>query len=195
MSDEIEWTCRCGAFRARIDLRLSGRVVCYCKFCQAFANQTGAADQLDGAGGTDLIQTVPERLKVLTGFGHLRCLRLSRKGPLRWYVTCCGAPLGSTFSRRFLPYLTITVAGLVNQEELSPVHVRANLATARAPIKNQNQRWSAFLYMFGRRTIGSWLSGGFRETPFFDRDGKLVAEIERLTPGQKIAAFASTKGS
>ncbi|MGI9394615.1 MAG: DUF6151 family protein, partial [Boseongicola sp.] len=182
MSGETEWTCRCGAFHARIDLRRHGRVVCYCKFCQAFSKHTESTDQLDSSGGTDLIQTVPERISILAGTGQLRCLRLSRKGPLRWYVACCGVPLGSTFSRRFLPYLTVTVAGLANQEELSPVQVRANLASARTPIKVSSQRWPAFLFMFALRTIGSWLSGSFRATPFFDRDGNIVAEIEQLTP-------------
>ena len=76
MADETDWSCRCGSVRARVDLHGSARVVCYCNFCQAFAHHTGAGDQLEKAGGTDLIQTVPERLHFVAGGEHLRCLRL-----------------------------------------------------------------------------------------------------------------------
>lgn len=153
-----------------------------------------AEDQLDKAGGTDLIQTVPERLSILAGAEHLGCLRLSRKGPLRRYVACCGTPLGGTISRRSLPYLTVMVAGVTDREQLSPVQVRANLASARGPVVASGQRWATVLFGLARRTIGSWQTGRIRDTPFFDRDGAPVAAIERLTPEQKSAAFAEPAG-
>ena len=189
MSRETEWSCGCGATRARIDLRGSGRVVCYCKFCQAFARHTGAANQLDGAGGTDLIQTAPERLRFQSGADHLRCLRLSGRGPLRWYVACCGAPLGTTFARRSLPYLALIVAGVQDRDGLPSVQVRANIDGARGPVAIKRQRWIGLLLAFALRTARSWLTLGYRNTPFFDGSGGPVAAVERLTHEQKAAAF------
>ncbi|MEK6216279.1 MAG: DUF6151 family protein [Boseongicola sp.] len=192
---QTDWACDCGAFQARIDLRGSARVVCYCKFCRAFAHHSGAAEQLDEAGGTDLIQSVPERPSILAGAKHLRCLRLSCKGPLRWYVGCCGTPIGSIFARRSLPYLAVWSAGVTDRGQLSPVQVRANLAGARGPVDASGQRWATVLFGLARRTIGSLLTGHFRDTQFFDRDGAPVAKVERLTPEQKSAAFAASEGS
>jgi hypothetical protein len=192
---ETDWTCGCGAFQARLDLRGVGRVICYCRFCQAFAHHLAASDQLDEAGESDLLQMVPEQVRFIAGGENIRCLRLSDKGPIRWYAGCCDTPLGNTYARRSLPFLTITVAGMADRDQLLPVQVRVYSAGARGPIENNRQHWAGFIAAFVRRTIGSWLTGRYRQTPFFDQRCAPVSRVERLTPAQKSAAFPMPKGS
>ncbi len=52
------------------------RFVCYCQDCQAFARFLERRDLLDAAGGTDIFQMPPGRVKFTTGTDAVRCLRL-----------------------------------------------------------------------------------------------------------------------
>jgi hypothetical protein len=70
------------------------RFVCYCKDCQAFARFLERPDVLDPAGGTDIVQMAPGRVKLTAGTNAVRCLRLSDKGVLRRYTDCCRTPIG-----------------------------------------------------------------------------------------------------
>jgi len=65
------------------------RFVCYCQDCQAFARFLERRDLLDAAGGTDIFQMPPGRVKFTTGTDAVRCLRLSSKVS-RWYTDCAG---------------------------------------------------------------------------------------------------------
>jgi hypothetical protein len=71
------------------------RFVCYCRDCQAFARFLERADVLDPAGGTDIFQMPPARVKLVAGTDAMRCLRLSNK-VLRWYADCCRTPIANT---------------------------------------------------------------------------------------------------
>jgi Family of unknown function (DUF6151) len=69
--------------------------ICYCKDCQAFANFLERPDVLGPAGGTDIFQMPPGRVKIIVGTDALRCLHLTDK-VLRWYTNCCHTPIGNT---------------------------------------------------------------------------------------------------
>ena len=77
------------------------RVFCYCKDCQAFARFLARADVLDAAGGTDIFQMPPGRVKLTAGADALRCLRLSHKGVFRWYADCCRTPIANSAGQGF----------------------------------------------------------------------------------------------
>lgn len=47
--------------------------------CQAFARFLERPDVLDAAGGTDIFQMPPGRVKLTAGTDAVRCLSLSRK--------------------------------------------------------------------------------------------------------------------
>ena len=80
------------------------RFLCYCKDCQAFARFLERADVLDAAGGTDIFQMPPGRMKFTAGADALRCLRLSDKTRVfRWYADCCRTPIGNTADRPGFP--------------------------------------------------------------------------------------------
>jgi hypothetical protein len=80
---DLPLRCRCGRMRGvASDVSQSSgfRFVCYCRDCQAFARFLERADVLDPAGGTDIFQMPPARVKLVAGTDAMRCLRLSNKG-------------------------------------------------------------------------------------------------------------------
>jgi hypothetical protein len=85
---DLPLRCRCGRMRgvaSDVSPSAGFRFVCYCKDCQAFARFLDRADVLDPAGGTDIFQMPPARVKLTAGTDAMRCLRLSNK-VLRWYT-------------------------------------------------------------------------------------------------------------
>src|SRR6516165_4251820 len=97
---DITLKCHCGRMRgtARAVSPSAGfRFFCYCKDCQAFTRFLERPDVLDSAGGTDIFQMPPGRMKITaSGDDVLRCLRLSNDGVLRWYTDCCRTPIANT---------------------------------------------------------------------------------------------------
>jgi hypothetical protein len=95
---DLPLRCRCGHVRgiaSAVSSSTGGRVLCYCKDCQAFARFLERADVLDAAGGTDIFQMPPGRVNLTAGMDAVRCLRLSNRGVYRWYTDCCRTPIGS----------------------------------------------------------------------------------------------------
>ena len=92
--------CRCGTLKGSVESPKSGnRVICYCNDCQAFAYCLGRADDvLDERGGSDVIQILPKNITFTQGVEALACMRLTDKGLLRWYASCCNTPIGNTLA-------------------------------------------------------------------------------------------------
>lgn len=109
----VSLKCRCGALRGTVeDVPRSGwaRVVCLCDDCQAYAHYLGrASDVLDANGGTDIYPVAPASLKITRGLEHLKCLRLTGKGMLRWYAGCCKTPIANS-----APYAQVPHNGVVH---------------------------------------------------------------------------------
>lgn len=109
MPNDIAIRCSCGTLEgvARdLSPSVGNRVVCYCKDCQAFARYLGrGAEVLDDAGGTDIFQTSPARVSFARGADRLACVRLTRKGPLRWYARCCDTAIGNTAAGPGVPFV------------------------------------------------------------------------------------------
>jgi hypothetical protein len=100
MPFDLPLRCRCGRVRGiASEFAPSGgfRLVCYCKDCQGFARFLDRADVLDAAGGTDIAQMPPGRVKLTVGTDAVRSLQFSNK-VFRWYADCCGTPIANTAS-------------------------------------------------------------------------------------------------
>jgi len=98
MPMDLPLRCRCGRLRgiaSNVSPSTGFRFICYCKDCQAFARFLDRADVLDPAGGTNIFQMPPGRVKLTAGTDAMRCLRLSDK-VLRWYTECCRTPIANT---------------------------------------------------------------------------------------------------
>jgi hypothetical protein len=130
--------CKCGKVRGYVShAEKADRVVCYCKDCQAFAHFLGANGILDEKGGTEVIQTLPRDLNFTEGTEALACMRLTPKGLLRWYTSCCKTPIGIT-----PPNFRISYLGLVHkclesggnplEDSFGPVRMRVNIKSAKA---------------------------------------------------------------
>lgn len=171
----MDWSCRCGAFQADVDTERGIRAVCYCKSCREFALKTGATDALDAAGGSDLYQVAPQEMRVVQGADRLAWMRLTDKGPLRWFTTCCGTPVANTLGTRKIPFVTLQSHRFATPDRLEPITVRVfrRDATARAPDGGAGA--GALYRNFAARMLRSWISGGWRRNPFFTDDGKPVA--------------------
>ncbi|MFO0633094.1 MAG: DUF6151 family protein [Nannocystaceae bacterium] len=100
---DVALRCRCGTIVGRItglSPRSCNRAVCYCSDCLAFARWLGSSDITDAHGGTDIVQVAPASVSFTSGHEHLRSMRLSPKGLLRWYSDCCRVPMGNMILAR-----------------------------------------------------------------------------------------------
>jgi hypothetical protein len=79
---DLPLRCRCTRVRgvaSKVAPSAGFRFVCYCRDCQAFARFLERPDVLDPAGGTDIFQMPPGRVKFVAGADAVRCLRFSSK--------------------------------------------------------------------------------------------------------------------
>ncbi len=176
----MKWTCDCGAVRMTIAPHQGTRLVCYCSSCRAFAERFGAGDTLDAAGGADLYQTSPESVTIDQGQDKLAWVKLTAKGPNRWYTTCCETPMANTLATRAIPFATVLSANIDNKAELGPVVARVNRRDATAHITEDAGSSGKAMRAFFWRAIKSRLSGAYKRNPFFDNDGNLIAAGETL---------------
>lgn len=177
----MEWTCRCGAVAAEVDPKGGTRAVCYCSYCQDFARRTDAEAALDPQGGSDLYQVAPEAVTITRGAGNLAWMRLTDKGPLRWYTTCCNTPVANTLDRRSVPFVTMMAHRLSDPDALGPVRVRVFRRNATGRVPDDGTGGTLPLYLgFARRVLKSFLTGGWRRNPFFGSDGRPIAEGARV---------------
>jgi hypothetical protein len=143
------------------------RVVCHCGDCGAYARHIGNAE------ATQIVQATPDQLRILAGSEHLRCLRLTENGLIRWFASCCMTPLANTSSRAWIPFVGLMTSVLDTEEEalLGPV-THAN-GTHPTP-------WKTVL-----RSVWVLLSGVLlrrhRPNAFFDEGGKTLAPPEILS--------------
>ncbi len=174
MSD-ANWTCRCGAFAMRVqEVPASGTpATCYCTDCRAFAYLHGDAGALDPAGGVALYTTTPDRIDIVRGSAHLACERLTPRGPLRWFTTCCDTPVGNGAPLRGVPFFSVQAARLADAPSKPAARLHRGSATGHIPRPRGNTY--ALVMAVAKRGIASRLSGRWTRTPFFGADGQPVA--------------------
>jgi hypothetical protein len=188
---DIPLRCRCGHVRGvAIDVSPSTgfRFVCYCKDCQAFAHFLERADVLDPAGGTDIFQMPPARMKLTEGTDAIRCLRLSDK-VLRWYTDCCRNPIANTAADPRFPLAAVIhcfmdheADGRARDEVLGPPLCRIYERSAIGPLP-PNAPPPPSLGVFARRAsklLVWWVRGLARPTPFFDDRTKAPRSVPRV---------------
>ncbi len=202
MPDLLPLRCACGAVQGTLEAPLSGNhIVCYCDDCQAFARWLGRGDVLDRWGGTDILQTAPARLKVHVGAHHLRAIRLTDGGMLRWYTDCCRTPVGNQLATPRSPFVGVITRFVDGDPE--------HKAAALGPIRG----WVQGRYAFGDpppRVVSNvpirailqamWvlarcmLTGASRPSPFVDGAGRWRREPDVLSPAEREALRAQQPG-
>ncbi|MEM7151843.1 MAG: DUF6151 family protein [Myxococcota bacterium] len=108
MPEPLPIQCTCGALRGiakDVTPKRVTHLVCMCDDCQTYAHWLGRADEiLDPHGGTEVVQMTPRMVEFTEGQEHLHCVRLSPKGLMRWYSSCCKTPIANTLNRPKLPF-------------------------------------------------------------------------------------------
>jgi len=200
MSSDLSLRCRCGQVRgiARgVSPSLGFHFICYCKDCQAFARFLARADVLDAAGGTDIVQMPPGRLKITDGGDTLRCLRLhGRSKVLRWYADCCKTPIANTAASPRFPivglihsFLDLEACGGSHDELLGQPLCRIYGRSAIGPLP-ADAAPPPSLGIFARRTsklFGWWMRGLGRPNPFFDDHGAPLSAPYAVTAQERAA--------
>ena len=172
----IPLRCRCGYLRGiaeDVSPSTGLRFICYCRDCQAFARFLGRADVLDTAGGTDIFQMAPARVRLTAGVDALRSIARSRK-VLRWYADCCKTPIANTAAHARFPLVAIIHSvmehGGSRDERLGPPLCRLFERSAISPLPRHAPP-PAGLAVFARRAsllFRWWRRGLASPSPFFD---------------------------
>jgi hypothetical protein len=194
---DLQLRCRCGHVRgvaSEVAPSNGFRFVCYCKDCQAFARFLERPDVLDAAGGTDIFQMPPGRVKFTTGTDAVRCLRLSSK-VFRWYTDCCRTPIANTAASPRFPVVALIHSfmdddsdGRSRDELIGPPLCRIYERSAIGPLPPTAPAPPSF-GVFARRAskiLGWWLRRLARPNPFFDDRTNAPCSVPRvLTPSER----------
>ena len=102
--------CQCGAVKGQLEsIGVNNRLICYCTDCRAFAHFLGKAPEvLDEQGGTEIVQVAQQGLHFSQGEDMLSAVRLSNKGMIRWYASCCATPIGNTMATPKASFIGLT---------------------------------------------------------------------------------------
>ena len=186
MPNDMTVRCECGSVEG-VAHKMSGghvnRVTCYCIWCQAFAEYLGKADSmLDEDGGSDLFQISPGQLEITKGAEFITSLRLSPKGPVRWYADCCKSNLANTFGSPSVPFMAMHTASLEQSAEtskladfLGPIRARVN---STVPEKNSSKFAVYLMLIRYSAMLLKWrLTGEHKRSPFFNpQTGEAIVE-------------------
>ncbi|UWQ17287.1 GFA family protein [Jannaschia sp. M317] len=184
--DVLGFACTCGQLRGEItDISPSAytNIVCHCEDCRSAYTHLGLADP-EKVG---ILQTTQDRIHITQGGEFLRVFRLSAKGALRWFATCCDTPLFYT------PLKPRMVHVGINTDRLdTPDAVGAVMAEGFIPAPGGKQRHKGLGRMAGRmvtRMAAKNLSGEWRNTPFFDDTNAPTVPPQVLTREERAAAL------
>jgi hypothetical protein len=133
---DLPLRCRCGAVRGVARDAVPSKInhcFCYCDDCQAFAHYLGRADDvLDAHGGTEITQMSQANVRFTAGADKIAAMRLSPKGMIRWYASCCRTPIGNTMATTLMPFAGVIKAIIdAPAAELGPVRGRGFAQSAR----------------------------------------------------------------
>ncbi len=192
---DLKFQCKCGQVTGTLkNLKPSGvnRVVCYCRFCQAYEQHLSGAKQKDQPG-SDLFQMSPRDIQFEQGFEWVHAIKLTDKGPLRYYAKCCNTPLVNGLQNMKVPFTGVAidcVPQLLEESQsllsFGPIRARVNThgAQQKALPKSDNASKYRMFAHLARLMFGWWLRGDAKRSPFINAQGQpvLVGERIRLEP-------------
>jgi hypothetical protein len=175
------------------------RFVCYCKDCQAFARFLERTDVLDPAGGTDIFQLPPGRVKLTAGTDAMQCLSLSNK-VLRWYADCCRTPVANTAAGPHFPVIGLVHSFMDHEadsrsrdEVLGPPLCRIHERSALGPLPPNAPGRPRRSSTMGQRLHALYRACSRREgAPPFDRSVTDWSVLHRSPPRPAPTAARGT---
>jgi hypothetical protein len=170
----IPLRCDCGTVGGTVDSGgITVRGSCYCRDCQAFARFLGRPERiLDAGGGSEVIGTLPGRVRFTAGIERLRCVTLTRRGPYRWYADCCRTPIGNTPRTPKAAYISLLRCALAAPDlELDRAFGNADFAfstkSATTPVHATPLGVAAAISKVVANLATARLTGRWRANPFF----------------------------
>ena len=195
MVESASLSCGCGTVRGTlrdIGVPAANHVVCYCSDCRAYARHLGQEGRvLDAQGGTAIYQTHPDAVAIERGADRIAALRMTSKGPYRWYAACCDTPLCNTLSTPKLAFTGVIVAATDAPDgAFGPVRFRHKPEQARGPVPDAPNGIPRLVVRNVATMVRDRLNGRWRGTPFFDAEtGRPIAEPRALTKEERRAAY------
>lgn len=187
----LEFACSCGKLHGHIAaaaLPSGAQVECYCRDCRAaelYLNQPDPAP-----GPVDIFQTTPDAITILEGGEYLGLLRLSPRGAMRWYATCCDSPLFNTASGPKIPFTGVRVPRISTPDRIGPVLGKAFVPKPGG--KTAHEGLGRLIWKLLPGILGARLSGRWRQTPFFDVEtGKPVVSAKIPSKEERAALYPS----
>ncbi|WP_244623592.1 DUF6151 family protein [Shewanella salipaludis] len=174
--------CQCGAVKGKLDsIGTNNRLICYCTDCRAFAHFLGKAPYvLDEQGGTEIVQVAQQRLFFYQGEDLLSAVRLSEKGMIRWYATCCGTPIGNTMANRTASFIGLIHSCLDRQKMDKDFGAKVailNTDTALGHRKPKQRGLLGVIVRFIWILVANRVNGRYKKSPLFNSSG-----LPRVTP-------------
>lgn len=179
--------CTCGAVRGQLEgTGVHNRLICYCTDCRAFAGFLGrTAEVLDKQGGTEIVQVAQPRLRFLQGEDRLSAARLSEKGLVRWYASCCNTPIGNTMADPKVSFIGLIHVALdhaqMNRDFGTKIAI-LNTATALGETKPTQRGLPGVIARFIWIVVATRVSGRYKNSQLFDASGSLRVVPSTLTP-------------
>lgn len=185
----LEFACTCGQLQGHIAasaVAAGTHAVCYCADCRAAELYFKQPDPAPGP--VDLFQTTPDAITITKGAQNLGLFRLSPRGLMRWYATCCHAPLFNTLAKPKLAFAGVQVARFSDPDRIGPVRVQAYMPQ---PDGGPKHRGAARMAMgVASRMLAALLSGRWRQTPFFNPEtGEPVAKPTILSKQERSRLY------
>jgi hypothetical protein len=198
MARDLPLRCACGKVTGILsnpEPDRGNRVVCMCDDCQAYAHWLDRADViLDANGGTDVFQLTQAQVRITAGHEHIRCVRLTPKGLMRWYAGCCKTPIGNTLAAPRSPFMGMPHTfvdhasdGRSRDDALGPVLSRTQARYGKPPFPpDSHPRGPLWLIArFGWQLLRDFVKGAHQPSPVFDTDGKPIVEPTVLPPQER----------
>lgn len=186
---ETGFSCSCGKVCGRVapaGPKTGIHLVCHCGDCRAAGRYFGQTDSAQI--GVDMFQTSPDTIQFSSGAEHLAILRLSPKGPLRWYAACCNTPMFNTLSRPGLAFVTVLLSNTDDPAVFGPVAAESFVPQAGGPPKHKNGGRMVMGIM--SRLAAARLSGRWKKTPFFDlATGEPRAPVHLIDKEERAALY------
>ena len=142
----------------------------------------------------DVFQLLPAQVRITAGHEHVRCVRLSEKGLMRWYAGCCKTPIGNTLASPRGPFIGIPHTfwdhasdGRSRDEALGPILSRTQARYGKPPLPpDSHPRGPLWLITrFGWQLLRGLFTGGYKPSPVFDASGKPIVEPTIVSPDDR----------
>jgi hypothetical protein len=186
--------CRCGTLKGYVsDPDRANHCMCYCRSCKAFAHFLGRADDiLDAQGGSEIIQTIPAHVTFTQGLEVIACMRLTEKGLMRWYTTCCNTPIGNTHANFRLSFVGLVHNVLEGSgsldEAFGPIRMWANTKGAKGQVPAKS--FAGMMHIMGMLARAR-LDGSYKHTAFFSADTGIPIVTPKVLGSAEYQALMS----